>query len=125
MRTDYRAPNRPAPTIAQRCNPLWWALDTERPANQSAIGWFFRNPFCNFLSVVVGIAHRHRVVRVVRGVGWTFCDGVNCGYSTTQGGLIPLPFISFRALGMEGMVGWKTSGGLGMSLRKAFAKGPQ
>lgn len=125
MLSDLRAPNRPVPTFAQRVNPLWWMGDVERPAHQSVLGWFLRNPCCNFLSVVVGIAHRERTVTVARGIGWTFTRGANWGWSVPMGGAIPLPFVSFRAIGLEGMAGWKTSGGLGMSLRIANAKGPQ
>ena len=125
MLTDIRAPNRQAPTWRQMVDPLWWALDAAKPAHYSHAGWFLRNPFCNFLSVVVGVAHRERSVTVLRGVGWTFTDGVNSGWSVPIGGMLPRPFVSFRAFGLEGVLGWKTSGGLGASLRSANAKGPQ
>jgi hypothetical protein len=126
MLCDLRAPNRRAPTPAQRLSPLWWLCDDEMPAGHSTLGWFLRNPCCNFLSCVVGIAHRYRNVYVARGTGWTFCDGINWGYSSPDDSIfMVLPFVSFRSLGMEGMIGWKTSGGLGMSLRVGNAKGPQ
>jgi hypothetical protein len=125
MLCDLRAPTRRAPTLAQRLNPLWWACDDEMPAGHSALGWFLRNPCCNLLSTVLGIAHHARIVYVARGAGWTFTDGINYGYSYVVAGWLPLPFASFRALGLEGMIGWKTSGGLGMSLRVGNAKGPQ
>jgi len=111
MQSDLRAPNRPAPTLAQRLNPLWWMLDTEKPTNWSTLAWFVRNPFCNFFSVIVGISHKTRLVHVARGTGWTFVGGINYGYSTAIDGWLPRPFVSYRGCGIECCIGWMTSGG--------------
>jgi hypothetical protein len=121
---DYRAPNRRAPTTRDRWSLLWWASDDERNPAWSWGRWFLINPFCNFLSCIIGIAHRGRYIYVARGVGWTYTDGLNWGYSVAHDGWLKRPFVSYRGSWVECCAGWKTSGGFGIALRKSGARNP-
>lgn len=118
---DVRSPNRPPPTFLQRINPVWWASDIMRNPNWPWLIWFLRNPMCNFHNVIIGIAHKERTVAYARGVGWTFVDGWNWGYVQATDGWLKRPFISYRGRWIECMIGWKTSGAFGYSLRRANA----
>jgi hypothetical protein len=122
MNSDYRGPNRNPPTFLQRINPLWWMGDVERNPNWSRLQWFLRNPFCNFHNVIIGIAHKHRVVYCSKSP-WTFHPdgGWNYGYCMPIGGWFRRPFISYRGRWFEAMIGWKTSGAFGYSLRRPYA----
>jgi hypothetical protein len=126
MQHDIRAPNRLPPTLAQRFNPLWWAIDTMKPANASTIGWFIRNPGANFFNVILGLAHQAREVQWKRGEGWTFAaQGWNYGYSRAFGGFMWLPFVSYRGRYVECALGWMTSGTLTLGhVRRANAHQP-
>jgi len=119
MRSDRRTPNRVSPTILQALNPLWWADDAERNPRWPRWRWFLRNPCCNFLSVIIGVADCHRTVYYSRSP-WTFAEtGCNYGYTLIDGGCIRLPFVSYRGKRVEAGIGWKTSGGFGIALRRA------
>lgn len=120
MQSDRRTPNRLKPTLLQWINPMWWADDAERNTRWPRWRWFLRNPFCNFLSVIVGVADCYRTVHYSRSP-WTFAQdgGINYGYTMIDGGICPLPFISYRGSVMECGIGWKTSGGFGISCRRA------
>jgi hypothetical protein len=116
MIRDHREPNRPPATLAQLLNPLWWAGDEDRPSfSWSWLQWFLRNPFANFLAVIVGIAHCSRSQWYTRSA-WTYAEngGLNAGWSVADCGFIPRPFVSYRASRFEFMVGWKTSGCLSL-----------
>ncbi len=112
MLCDRRTPNRRAPTLAQRINPLWLAGDVERPQAWPALAWFLRNPFANMLSTVLGVAHLSRSVWYSRSP-WTFAgQGTNYGWTWADGVPIPLPFVSYRGRYLESCSGWMTSGNL-------------
>jgi hypothetical protein len=117
---DFRQHNREPATWAQVLNPIWWASDVERNHNWTWYKWFFRNPFCNFFMVIVGIADYDR--DCFWSVSpWTYADrGFNYGYSIpVHCWKIPFPFISYRGTWIEWAIGWKTSGGFTMTLRKS------
>jgi len=130
MRFDRRQPNRPAPTLLQRVNPIWWAGDVERPLpvygpDKKLISgwpwwqWFKRNPFCNFTMVIIGIAHKSRDCHYSRSP-WTYADtGWNYGWSMPGIIGLPRPFVSHRGSWLEWAIGWKTSGGFTMQCRRA------
>ena len=119
---DRHGPNRRAPTWAQVLNPFWLASDDERNRAWPWLLWFCINPFCNLLSVVLGISHRTRTICVAKGDGWTYTPGWNWGWSMAEESRLRLPFISYRGRWFECMIGWKTSGALGTSFRKANAR---
>ena len=124
MNSDHRGPieGRVAATSQQRLSLSWLAGDVQRNPAYSAFRWFFTNPFCNYLSVVVGISHLPRTVYYAKGEGWTYVDGLNWGYSIAEGNVQKLRFVSYRGCWLEGMLGWKTSGALGITLRVARAR---
>jgi len=113
-------PLRPAPTLRQRINPIWWLGDVERNPNWSRWSWFKRNPCANFTMTIIGIAHKERDCYYSRSP-WTYeVSGFNWGYSIPTGfPQIPFPFISYRGKRIEFALGWKTSGGFTMSVRRA------
>lgn len=130
---DHRQPNRSPATWCQILNPIWWASDAERekawpiwcPSVLRGLVWFTRNPFCNFFSVIIGIAHRSRTIVVSNGVGWTYVRGWNHGYIQADESNLRLPFVSYRNDYFEMMLGWKTSGGFAaFPFRRANSKGP-
>ena len=120
MITDRRAPNRLPATWLQILNPIWWASDAERNPKWSWIEWFCRNPFCNFTMTIIGIADHERDCHYAVS-GWTYAErGFNYGWSKpTSFPRLPFPFISYRGLVIETMIGWKTSGGFSMAFRRA------
>lgn len=128
MYHDRRAPNRPAPTWRQVLNPIWLASDIERNMAFWWINWFRINPFCNLMSVVLGISHRSRTVYVSAGDGWTYVDGWNRGWIKADESGLVLPFRSYRGRFLwwhiECMAGWHTSGRLGLTFRTANAQNP-
>lgn len=121
MRFDRRQPNRPAPTLRQRINPIWWASDVERNKEWSWWRWFKRNPFNNFCMVIIGIAHKERdVYYSVSPNTYAPDGGYNEGYSIR----VDKPgkkykFKSHRGDKIEWCVGWKTSGGFTITRRPA------
>lgn len=121
MITDHRTPNRHPATLLQAINPLWWASDAERNMKWSWIKWFCRNPFCNFTMTIIGIADSERDCHYAVS-GWTYATtGWNYGWSTPTSRFprIPFPFISHRGRWIEWAIGWKTSGGFTIQLRRS------
>jgi hypothetical protein len=111
-------------------NPIWWAGDIARPLPEYEHGklvrgwtwlpWFWRNPFCNFKSVIIGIAHKVRTVYWKRGDGWTYAPcGWNFGWSRAARSFMSLPFVSHRGSRIEWMIGWETNGAFSIDLRQA------
>jgi hypothetical protein len=103
-------------------NPVWLASDEHRNLTWPWFLWFLINPCANLLSVVLGVSHRTRTVTWARGEGWTYTDGWNWGWTVTLESKLRLPFVSYRGRYVEWSVGWKTSGAVGLTFRKARAK---
>lgn len=123
MIASQRAPmyGRTAPTIWQIANPIWLAGDACRPSRWGWWAHFMRNPFYNLKAVVLGVSHLPRVV-VATHSAWTLAEsGWNAGWTIAHGwrGMLPLPFVSYRGTRWEWVIGWKTSGGLATTLRRA------
>ena len=121
MISDRRQQNRDPATFIQAINPLWWASDAERNPKWPWWRWFLRNPFCNFAMVVIGIADSERDCHYSVSP-WTYAEkGWNYGYSkpTNRFPRIPFPFLSYRGRWVEFNLGWKTSGGFSLAVRRA------
>lgn len=130
MPSDARGPNRPAPTLLQRINPIWWLGDTERPlpvyradgtleSGWSWWAWFKRNPCANFGSVIIGCAHQYRRVIYTTSPYSYADDGWNHAHVIPEGAWFRRPFWSFRGKRWERCIGWKTSGNFAIDWRRA------
>jgi hypothetical protein len=116
---DHRAPNRRSATYLQAINPLWWAGDVERPVKWSWWQHFKRNPFANFSKVIIGCAHKDRLV-IYTDSPWTYAeDGWNHGWIIPEGAWFARPFWAFRGQKWERCIGWKTSGTFSIDWRRA------
>lgn len=117
-------PLRPAPTWRQRLNVFWLLRDDLRSGGWAPSSWFSRNSFANAKAVVLGVCHLDRVVITTRSP-WTWpaygARGWNAGWTITAGWrfLFPLPFIAHRGARWEWCIGWKTSGSVTITWRRA------
>ena len=97
--------------------PWWWKPD--EPIEVRRRTWSLRNPLHNFTNYVIGVKdrHTHRIGINAHSI-WNDKGPINL--TVTQAGpLIYLPMISYRGSGIEGYLGWRTSGSFGGALRRA------
>ena len=120
MPAYHRQPERPRPTMLQRINPVWWLGDSTRLPGWSWWSWFKRNPASNFLSVIVGVAHRPRTfVSPDTDTIWSPSGKARCSRTLCDG--LVLPLYSFKTASHEAAWGWKPDGSLSFTWRRINA----
>ena len=116
--------NAPAVHFWNKLNPIWWAENASEPhapawyrpnGSWRNVWWWFRNPFSNFSSYVIGVADKP-TVRYGRypdkignpNGGWNF--------AVTRRRIVLLPFLDYKRGRFEFYFGWRQAGDFGIKL---------